>query len=158
MLDYTTLQHHPISEQIVTAICEKIGTTNREFFRTHVAYYLSVVAACMRTTIAIPGAKPEPVNLYAINLAPSGFGKGYATAIMEGEVIREFQNIFTQESMPILAESNLPKLAHARALRKASDPDEELVKVETEYASLGSTFSPLTLLHPQQSNKPDIDS
>lgn len=92
----------------------------------------------MRTTIATHDRGDIPVNMYALNLSTSGSGKGFSTNIIENEVINQFRSRFLEETFPILAENNLPKLALKRANRKSTDPDEELVRVQKEFEQLGS--------------------
>lgn len=91
----------------------------------------------MRCSITTHDRGEIPVNMYALNLATSGFGKGRSTGIIEGQVINQFRSRFMEETFPILAENNLPKLAIKRANRKATDPDEELVRVTKEFDSSG---------------------
>jgi hypothetical protein len=57
---------------------------------------------------------------------------------MENHVINQFRGRFLEETFPILAEQNLPKLALKRANRKSTDPDEELIRVQKEFEGLGS--------------------
>lgn len=138
MIDYDNLEHHPFAERIVNGICNRIGTKEDSFFRNHVNYYLTVVASMMRTMIVQEGKSVQPVNSFMINLAPSGFGKGYSTKIIEEEVIHQFRTQFVNETMPLLAEMNIPKLALERAARKNKDPDEEAERVRREFENHGT--------------------
>ena len=52
--------------------------------------------------------------------------------------MNRFRDRFLEETFPLLAEMNLPKLANKRATRKATDPDDELIRVTKEFDSLGS--------------------
>ena len=52
-------------------------------------------------------------------------------------MIHRFRQRFQDETFPLLAEINLPKLALKRANRKATDPDEELVRTQKEFEDLG---------------------
>ena len=63
--------------------------------------------------------------------------KGQSTNLLEEEVIHRFRQRFQDETFPLLAEINLPKLALKRANRKATDPDEELVRTQKEFEDLG---------------------
>ena len=92
----------------------------------------------MRATIVTHDRGDIPVNMYALNLSTSGSGKGFSTNIMENEVINQFRSRFLEETFPILAEQNLPKLALKRANRKSTDPDEEIIRVQKEFESLGT--------------------
>ena len=141
------MQHHPMSEKIVAVLCEQTQNTNPMFFRLQVAYNFCLVASMMRATIMTPDRGEIPINMYALNLATSGAGKGHSTNILEEKVIGQFRERFKDETFPLLAEQNLPKIALKRANRKAGDPDEELVRVQKEFDNLGNllfTFSEAT--------------
>lgn len=137
MLPVEEMEHHPVSEKLVAILCSKTQSDNPLFFRVLVGYYFSLVASMMRTTIVTHDRGDIPVNIYAINLSPSGTGKGFSTNIMENKVINLFRHRFLEETFPLLAEMNLPKLSIKRASRKNSDPDDELVKVTKEFEQLG---------------------
>lgn len=138
MKTFEEMEYHPASEKLVSILCSKTQNSNPLFFRVLVGYYFSLVASMMRTTIATHDRGDIPVNLYALNLSTSGSGKGFSTNIMENGVIHLFRQRFLEETFPILAEQNLPKLAVKRANRKSTDPDEELARVQKEIDSLGS--------------------
>lgn len=91
----------------------------------------------MRTNILTHDRGVIPVNAYAINLATSGFGKGHSTNIMEEQIINQFKEIFMEETLPLVAEENLSKLAVKRANRKSTEPETELATIEAEYKRLG---------------------
>lgn len=137
MLDFDQMDYHPDSEKLVEILCNKTQNSNPLFFRVLVGYYFAMVASMMRTSIATHDRGDIPINLYALNLSPSGTGKGVSTGLIENEVIHRFRERFLEETFPILAEQNLPKLANKRAVRKATDPDDELVKVQKEFDTLG---------------------
>lgn len=138
MKTFDEMEYHPASEKLVSILCNKTQNSNPLFFRVLVGYYFSLVASMMRTTIVTHDRGDIPVNMYALNLSTSGSGKGFSTNIIENEVINQFRARFLEETFPILAENNLPKLALKRANRKSTDPDEELVRVQKEFDSLGS--------------------
>lgn len=138
MLPVDQMEYHPTSEKVVGILCSKTQNSNPLFFRVLVGYYFSLVASTMRCTIATHDRGDIPINLYALNLSTSGSGKGFSTNIIENSVINQFRQRFLEETFPILAETNLPKLALKRANRKACDPDEELVRVQKEFDQLGS--------------------
>lgn len=138
MKNIDEMEYHPTSEQLVQILCSKTQNSNPLFFRVLVGYYFSLVASMMRTTIATHDRGDIPVNMYALNLSTSGSGKGFSTNIIENHVINQFRGRFLEETFPILAEQNLPKLALKRANRKSTDPDEELIRVQKEFEGLGS--------------------
>ena len=137
MLSIEEMQYHPTSEKLVETICNRTQSLEPLFFRVLVAYYFANTASHMRCSIATPDMGDIPVNLYALNLAPSGFGKGRSINILEEEVFNQFRQRFLEETFPLLAEVNLPKLSLARANRKGTDPDEELIRVQKEFDGTG---------------------
>lgn len=138
MLSVAEMEYHPTAEELVKILCSKTQNSNPLFFRVLVGYYFSMIASAMRCTIATHDRGDIPVNLYALNLSTSGSGKGHSTSIMENEVIHLFRGRFMEETFPVLAETNLPRLANKRAIRKSCDPDEELVRVQKEFEQLGN--------------------
>ncbi len=137
MKSFDDMEYNPTAEKLVQILCSKTQNSNPLFFRVLVGYYFSMVASMMRTTIATHDRGDIPVNLYALNLSTSGSGKGFSTNIMENQVINQFRHRFLEETFPILAEQNLPKLALKRANRKSTDPDEEAIRVQKEFDSIG---------------------
>ncbi len=96
------MEYHPVAEKLVSVLCAKTQSTEPLFFRVLVAYYFSVVAAQMRCSIATPDRGDIPVNMYALNLAISGHGKGHSTNIIEEDVINQFSDRFLNETFPLL--------------------------------------------------------
>lgn len=137
MISFDEMEYHPTSEKLVEIICHRTQSPEPLFFRVLVAYYFAVAASHMRCSIATPDMGDIPVNLYALNLAPSGFGKGRSINIIEDEVFNQFRLRFLEETFPLLAEMNLPKLSLVRANRKGTDPDDELMRVQKEFDSTG---------------------
>lgn len=140
MLDYAKFKHNPIAERIVDTICSKLGTDQPSFFRVHVAYYFCMVASSMRAAYFNPGARTvsRPINMYAINLAPSGFGKSYATSIIEDQVINLFREEFLHKTWPIITTHNIAKVADFRARKDVKDPEETRMRVEKEFERMGA--------------------
>lgn len=132
------MEYHPTSERLVSILCDKTQNNNPLFFRVLIAYYFSLVASTMRCTIGTHDRGDIPVNLYALNLGPSGSGKGFSTNIIENVVLKLFRQRFMEETFPIVADANLPKLALKRANRKATDPDEELLRIQKEFDQAGN--------------------
>ena len=137
MLPFEQMTYHKTSEQLVNILRERTQRDDSLFFRVLVGYYFSLAASQMRCNIDTPDRGEVPVNMYALNLAPSGYGKTMATNVLEEEVLHLFRQRFLEETFPILAENNLPKLAVKRSNRKSTDPDEELVRVTKEFDGLG---------------------
>lgn len=137
MISFDEMEYHPTAEKLVGILRDRTQRDDSLFFRIMVAYYFAMAAAQMRCSIDTPDKGEIPVNLYALNLAPSGYGKTLSANLMEEEVLLQFRNRFIEETFPIMAEDNLPKLAVKRANRKSTDPDEELARVTKEFASSG---------------------
>ncbi len=137
MITFGDMQYHPTTEQLVDVLRNKTQRDDSLFFRLLVGYYFSMAASHMRCTIDTPDRGEIPINMYTLCLAPSGYGKTQSTNFMEEQVLNQFRHRFLEETFPLLAEQNLPKLAHKRAVRKGTDPDEELVRVQKEFDKLG---------------------
>lgn len=137
MKTFEEMQYNPSAEKLVEILCHKTRM-NPLFLRVLVGYYFAMAASQMRATIVTHDRGDIPVSMYALNLSPSGTGKGVSTGFMENEVMHLFRDRFLNETFPALAEQNLPKLANKRAVRKGTDPDDELVKVQKEFDSLGN--------------------
>ena len=138
MIDMTGVQHHPAIEEITEVLCNKTQNTDKGFFRTEVAYFLAKMASNMRATIVTKDRGELPVNIYALALATSGFGKGHSVNIMENEFIKGFKKRFMEDTLPVIAEKSLWDIANDRAARNGSDPQEEYDKVEGEYRRAGA--------------------
>ena len=133
-----TLKFHPTSEKIVDILCQKTQNTNPMFFRVLISYYLTKLCSMMRVKIATQDRGEIPVNLYAINLAASGQGKGFSTNIIEDQIINQFRSVFLEETYPVIVEENLAQLAVKRAAIKNEDPDLVLQSIIHEFKQLGT--------------------
>jgi hypothetical protein len=138
MIPFDQMPYHPTSEKLVDILKDHTQRDDSLFFRLLVGYYFSLAAAQMRCSINTPDRGDIPVNMYVLNLAPSGYGKNVSLNMMEQEVLHQFRHRFLDETFPLLADQNLPKLALKRATRKATDPDDELVRVQKEFDSSGA--------------------
>jgi hypothetical protein len=118
-------------------MCLKTQSDCPQFFRVLVAYYFAKVAASMRATVNTIDRGSLPINIYAVNLAPSGTGKGLSTNIMEEQVLDGFRHKFMEETFPALASKNLVKLAHKRANKEEIEVELAQAKVEDEFALAG---------------------
>ena len=138
MFDLTGVKHHPKLDEMVNVLCNKTQNTDRGFFQVEVAYFLSKMASSMRATIVTKDRGDIPVNCYALNLATSGFGKGHSISICEEEFMKSFKRRFMDETMPILVEENLWKIANNRAVREGTDEQEEFDRAMKEYRGTGA--------------------
>jgi len=130
-------KYFPVSEDIVDILVARTQSQNRHFFRILVAYYFSKVASMMRTNIQTKDRGDIPVNTYAINLMPSGAGKGFSTNIIEEQIISGFKDKFLQIVFPTQSAANIERLATIRARRDGIPDDLALSDLEKEFDSLG---------------------
>lgn len=147
-VDLSNVTHHPVIEEVVDVLCNKTQNTDKNFFRTEVAYFLGKMASCMRASIVTKDRGEIPINIYALALATSGFGKGYSVSIMENEFIKAFKDRFMSETMPIIAEQHMWDLANDKAAKNGTDPQEEFDKYNSDYKRYGAfafTFDSATV-------------
>lgn len=137
MFDLSTVNHHHSLTEIVDILCAKTQNTDRSFFSAEIVYFLGKMASSMRATIITKDRGEIPVNIYALALATSGFGKGHSVGIVEDEFMRGFQRRFMEDTLPVIAEANLNHIANDRAARSGKDAQEELDKVNGEYTRKG---------------------
>ena len=138
MIELTGVTHHPAIEELVGVMCKKTQNTDQGFFRCEVAYFLGKMASSMRATIITKDRGDIPVNIYALALATSGYGKGYSVNIIEEELMGGFKKRFMEDTMPVISEQNHWAIATERAVRKNTDPAEEFDKVQKEYVRAGA--------------------
>lgn len=136
MLPIADMQYHPTSEKLREILNQKTQSENDLFYRVLIAFQFCVMASQMRCAIKTPDRGVIPVNMYALNLATSGAGKGHSTNILEEQVFHLFRNRF-METFDYIAESKLKSLADDRALRKGVPEEEELQRVIKEFQALG---------------------
>jgi len=138
MIDLAGVTHHPAIEELVEVLCNKTQNTDRGFFRCEVAYFLGKMASSMRATIVTKDRGDIPVNIYALALATSGFGKGHSVNVIENEFMRGFKKRFMEDTLPSISETNHWVIANDRAARNNSDVQEEFDKVVKEYKRFGA--------------------
>ena len=137
MLDLSQVPHNKTSEKLVEIMCQKTQSECPQFFRVLVAYYFAKVAASMRCQVNTIDRGVLPINIYAVNLAPSGTGKGLSTNIMEEHVLEGFRTKFMEETFPAIAEKNLVSLSTKRAFKHDEEADIALERVRTEFHLAG---------------------
>lgn len=135
--DLSEMNYHPEMEKIVDILCEKTQSEHRLFFRVLTSFHFAMMASQMRTMIRTHDRGDVPVNMYALNLATSGAGKGFSTNILENEVTHHFRQNFL-DSFDTIAEVELEKIVFKRQARDP-DKDPETVKAQVykEFESLG---------------------
>lgn len=138
MVDLSNVKDAPVITEIVDVLCNKTQNTDRGFYKVEVAYFISKMAACMRASIKTKDRGKVPVNCYALALGSSGYGKGHSVNIMETSFIKGFKRRFLEETMPLIAEDHIFKLAQSRAIRAGTSEEEEKDKLTAEYNRLGA--------------------
>lgn len=137
MKDLSTVKYYEPAEKLVQILMQKTQNNNPLFFRVLVAYYFSKVASMMRCNINTHDRGVIPVNMYAINLASSGQGKGHSTNLIEEQVIHLFREKFLEETFPAKAEKNIAKLAIKRSNKNGTDQQDEHDRALKEFEDLG---------------------
>lgn len=137
-MDLSQVQNSPVIEEIVGVLCNKTQNLDRGFYRVEVAFFLAKMASSMRASILTKDRGRVPVNLYALALGASGFGKGHSVNIMENSFIKGFKQRFLEEAMPKISEDHMDKLAQERSIRNGTDANVELDILHAEYKRLGA--------------------
>lgn len=128
---------HPTQEKVVNIIQNKVQNMDSVFFRLIVSYNFCKLASMMRAQVKLPGNRTVPVNMYSVNLAPSGTGKGYSVNTMERSVMNGFREEFLRKTFPTLAAKHMSRIAVRRANTNKSSPDTEQLQVEAEFDLCG---------------------
>lgn len=136
--DFTGVEYHPAIEEIVDVLCNKTQNVDRGFFRIEVAYFLAKMASSMRAKIITKDRGEVPVNVYALALATSGFGKGHSVNIIEDSFMGGFKKRFMEETFHVKSDENLWKMALRRAALSGKDEDEEKAKLDKEFTQAGA--------------------
>lgn len=138
MRNLKDLEMHPIVSKVVKILSDKTQNTDLSFFNLMVSYYLAKIASMMRVKVMTQELHAIPVNMYCINLAVSGSGKGKSIGIIEDKVINRFKDRFMDLTFPSIAEDNLYQLAAHRANKNpTANVDDERQKLETEFYNAG---------------------
>jgi len=135
---FDQMAYDPVTEMLTDIMCAKTQNSERMFFRIACTYYWGVLASQMHASIQGWGGNSLPINIYAMNLSPSGTGKGYSTGLIERSVINRFRDSFMENTFPLAADQNMQYLANNRAARKGTTPDDEFQGLMKEFNSIGS--------------------
>lgn len=138
MIDLTGVKHHPAVQEIVGILCNKTQNNDEKFFRVESAFFLAKIASNMRATLVTQDRGEIPVNLYALILANSGFGKGHSVNIWENDLLSSFKSKFMNETMPVLSEQHMVEMAQNKALLNNTTEEEELNKLTSAYKRGGA--------------------
>lgn len=138
MKDYSNLPFHPTMDKLVDILTKKTQNEDPVFFRLMVSYFFCKLASMMRCNVEIATTQVIPINMYAVNLAPSGSGKGHSIGIIEENVINGFRKRFLEETFPGVSERSITKLGLDRARRNQSPEDEEVTRAQMEFEDMGA--------------------
>ena len=129
---------HTKTEELVKILMDKTGSNEPHFFRVLVGFYMSTLAAMMRTNIRTHDRGSIPVNMYALGSASSGFGKTYSTNTLEELMIKPFQDDFIEDILEPSAQANIYKLGVKKATRDGTDPKDVVDMLKDSYESMGA--------------------
>jgi len=127
---------HPKMEEIVDLLVARTGTQDRNFFRIMVTYKFAEVATNMRANIHYAGTKNIPCNVYALDLAPSGYSKNASMNILDKDIFKGFKDLFMEETMKEVQDTSLARLAEGVSLSLGIEIEEAYAKIEKEYNNL----------------------
>lgn len=136
-IDYEKLPHFHMVDKLTNALMAKTGQYNGHFFNILSAYCYSLIAANMSVSIDTKDRGLMPVNMYAISLADSGFGKGHSVSILTETVMKDFMQQFMEVTVPLVTQTRLNGLATSRANRNGTSEEEELPGVMKDFTSCG---------------------
>lgn len=129
--------HHPLQEQIVQILKDRVENSDEAMFRAITAYQFTKMATTMRAQVRTEHQGDIPINSYSILLAKSGAGKGHSINILEGKMMKGFKRQFMENTMPMLADQNMKKMASRRAARNGTSEDDELEGLYKEFRDAG---------------------
>lgn len=98
-------------EEIVDILCSRTGNNDRSFFRVMVAYKFAEIATNMRANVEFAGSTNIPCNVYALDLAPSGYSKNASMNILDKEIFDGFKKTFMSKTFLDVSDNNLALLA-----------------------------------------------
>jgi hypothetical protein len=136
--DIDKFEHFNRSEELVNILKTKTNITDDLFFRVLIAYKMGQVATMMRTTINAFNWRNIPVNVYALNLAVSGFSKGRSLSILDDEILNGFKNKFMTDTYIKLSDIALANIANENAIKFKIDIEEAMAAVKKDFHSCGN--------------------
>ena len=138
---FDNLSYHPTAEKIVDILATKTQNPDSKlYFRVLTAYYLCQMASSMHINLSTLDRGELPINMYAIALATSGFGKGLSKNIIEEGITNQFKENFLQYTFPEVAQDSIGDMAAFKANMSAgtSEVSEEEEKLLNEFNSYGA--------------------
>lgn len=138
MTPFSEMQHHARSERIVDVLMKKNGKIDDSlFYRVMTLSYLGKVSTMMRCNVIKYDKQIIPTNIYALNLMPSGYGKGLSTNILESNILPEFRHNFLEDTFPIKATESIHRIAAQRAVKEGLTEEEALEETGKDFTQLG---------------------
>lgn len=138
MIDLSNAQHHHAIEALVDVLCAKTDNDDRGFFRVEVAYFFAKMAASMRASVSTLDRGVIPVNIYAVALGTSGYGKGYSVSVVENEFLSGFQRRFMEDTFKVVSDQHLWTLASKRAAMSGKPEEDERKALDREFSAAGN--------------------
>lgn len=130
------LKFNELQEKIVDILVSKTGNEDRSFFRVMVAYKFAEIATNMRCTVEYAGSKNIPTNVYALDLAPSGYSKNASMNVLEKEIFKKFKDKFMNQVLPDVSFNNLALIANDYSLATGLDIKDAKHQIDKEYNNL----------------------
>lgn len=135
-IDFKDLPFHKRQEEIVDILCAKTGSQDKNFFRVMVAYKFAEMATNMRATVEYLGTSGIPCNMYALDLAPSGYSKNASMNILDKEIFRGFKDNFMLKTMNDIKDTNIGLLASDYSVLRGIDIGDACHALNKEYDAL----------------------
>ena len=130
------MEYNELQEKIVDILVSKTGNEDRSFFRVMVAYKFAELATNMRCTLEFAGSKNIPTNVYALDLAPSGYSKNASMNILEKNIFKGFKDKFMLNLLPEVASNNLALVANEYSITTGLDIKDAKSTIDKEYNNL----------------------
>ena len=131
-----TSKFHKKQEELVDILCSRTGSDDRNFFRVMVAYKFSELASNMRAKVNYAGTTGIPVNMYALDLAPSGYSKNASMNILDKDIFGGAKDKFTLDTFDKVKETRLALLADEISMATGVDIGECHKDVMKSYKAL----------------------
>lgn len=138
-----------ISEELVDILVSKTGVNDRLFFEILLAYKFAQISTMMRCGVkSALSTQPIPTNVYALNLAESGFSKGKSVNILEDDVFNKFRAKYTTETYQKKEDLNVALEADDLSLKLGIDVTEayKIVKKQIDATAKFKFAFPLSTI------------
>lgn len=139
--DVSKFKPNATVESIVDVLCKRVQNPDRNFFTILICYHLTKLASMMNVRLDGKGFGDIIINNYSINAAPSGFGKDYATNIIEQEIVHLFYTDYREITFPMICKENMEALANERVIKNDSRYMTELEAITAEFQKAGGLLT-----------------